>query len=96
MNFNKNNIEDFIDEWVDFREEDLSVLTFDDKKHLVYFDEHTEKILKNVANINKMFVKKQLSELDSEFADYTSYWNRKYYKKGFKDAVRLILFGISN
>lgn len=84
----KNNL---IEEWIDFREEQLSVLNFDDKKHLIYFDEHTEKILNNVPNINKKFVKKQLTALDIEFADYTNYWNRKYYKTGFNDALKLLI-----
>lgn len=96
MNFKKLNIDYLIDKWIDFREEELSILSFDDKKHIVYFDEHSEKILQNVANINKKFVKKQLFELDNEFADYTSYWNRKYYKNGFKDAFLLLLFSLSD
>ena len=96
MNFDKNNINKFINEWIDFREEDLSVLTFADHKHQIFFDEHIEKILKNVPEVNKNFVKKELYELDDEFANYTSYWNRKFYKAGFKDASKLILFGISD
>lgn len=96
MNYKKLNISDLINEWFDFREEELSILSFEDKKHIVYFDEHSEKILHNVPNINKKFVKNQLFELDSEFADYTSYWNKKYYKNGFKDAFRLFLFSIND
>lgn len=96
MNFNVNNIDKFIEEWIDHKEDDLSILNFDDKKHLILFDDHMDKILKNVSENNKKFVKKQLFELDNEFANYTSYWNRKYYKNGFKDAINLILFGISN
>jgi len=92
---NKNlDIETFLDKWLEFREEDLSILSFDDKKHIIYFDEHSEEIIKNVADINKKFVKKHLCELDNEFADYTAYWNRKYYKNGFKDALKLFLFSI--
>lgn len=89
---NYNNINNLIDEWLDFREEYLSILNNDDKKHSIYFDEHTEKILNNVPNINQKFVKQQLFELDNEFVDYTNYWNRKYYKNGFKDAFNLIYF----
>ena len=89
---NYNNINNLIDEWLDFREEYLSILNNDDKKHSIYFDEHTEKILNNVPNINQKFVKQQLFELDNEFVDYTNYWNRKFYKNGFKDAFNLIYF----
>ena len=89
MNLKKLNI---IDKWIDFREEELSILSFDDKKHIIYFDKHSENILKNVASSNKKFVRKELFELDNEFADYTSYWNKKYYKNGFKDAMNLFLF----
>lgn len=93
---NYNNPNDLVDEWINFREENLSILTYNDKKHLIYFDEHTEKILNNVPNINKKYVKQQLLELDNEFADYTNYWNRKYYKNGFKDGVKFLLYSLNN
>ena len=42
-----------------FREDDLCSLTCDeDRNHFVYFDEISERILKNVPDQNKKYVKK--------------------------------------
>lgn len=96
MYFNKNNINILIDNWLNFREEQLSSLTKEDKKHLINFDEHIENIMNYVPENNKNYVKKQFDSLDSNFVDYVTYWNEKYYINGFKDAIKLILFGISD
>lgn len=96
MNFNKNNIKLLIDNWLNFREEQLSTLTKEDKEHFINFDEHVENIMKNVSDNNKPYVKKQFDSLDNNFVDYVTYWNEKYYINGFKDAIKLILFGISD
>ena len=63
---------------------------YEDKKHFVYFDEISERILKNVPEQNKKYVKKQLDLLDENFMDYIFYWNEKYYRNGFCDGVQLI------
>ena len=47
--------------------------------------------LKNVPNSNKMYVEKQLNELERNFMAYLSYWNEKYYRNGFVDGARLII-----
>lgn len=73
-----------------FREENLSTLTEEGKKHWVYFDEISERILKNVPKENKKYVQKQLNKLDENFMDYICYWNEKYYRNGFVDGVQLI------
>ncbi len=96
MHFNKNNIKNLIDNWLNFREEQLATLTEEDKEHLIHFDEHIENIMKNVSDTNKNYVKKQFDSLDNNFVNYVSYWNEKYYINGFKDAIKLILFGISD
>lgn len=83
--------DDILKDWLSFREEDLCSLTCDeDRKHFVYFDEITEKILKNVPEQNKKYVEKQLKQLDDNFFDYICYWNEKYYRNGFRDGVQLI------
>ena len=83
--------DDILKNWLSFREEDLCSLTCDeDRKHFVYFDEITEKILKNVPEQNKKYVEKQLKQLDDNFFDYICYWNEKYYRNGFCDGVQLI------
>ena len=83
--------DDILKDWLEFREEDLYSLTCDeDRKHFVYFDEISERILKNVPEQNKKYVQKQLNLLDENFMDYIFYWNEKYYRNGFVDGVQLI------
>ena len=69
--------DDILKDWLEFREETLyCTLSAEDKKHFVYFDEISERILKNVPEQN--------------FMDYIFYWNEKYYRNGFVDGVELI------
>ena len=82
---------DILKDWLLFREDELSSLTCDeDRKHWVYFDEISERILKNIPKQNKNYVQKQLNILDDNFLDYLSYWNEKYYRNGFCDGVQLV------
>ena len=83
--------DDILKDWFIYRDEDISALkSNEDKKHWIYFDEIAEKILRNVPEQNKKYVKKQLDLLDENFMDYIFYWNEKYYRNGFCDGVRLI------
>lgn len=83
--------DDIFKDWLNFREEEVfCTLTEEDKKHFIYFDEISEKILKNVPAQNKKYVQKQLDLLDNNFTDYLCYWNEKYYRNGFCDGVQLI------
>ena len=83
--------DDILKDWLLFREDELSSLTCEeDRKHWVYFDEISERILKRVPNKDKKYVEKQLSFLDENFMDYIDYWNEKYYRNGFCDGVQLI------
>lgn len=78
-------------DWLMFREDDIASLgCAEAKKHWIYFDEISEKILKNVPDQNKKYVEKQLKQLDDNFFDYICYWNEKYYRNGFCDGVQLI------
>ena len=91
VNFREVNDNDILKEWLLFREEEISSLSFEeDKKHLVYFDEISDKILKSIPKNNRNYVKKQLDILDDNFFDYISYWNEKYYRNGFCDGVQII------
>ena len=84
--------DDILKDWLDFREEDLCSLTCDkDRKHHIYFDEISERILKRVSKNDKKYVKKQLSFLDENFMDYIDYWNEKYYRNAFVDGVHMIM-----
>lgn len=92
MSFREVNEDDILKELLNRREEGLLVyLTEEDKEHHIYFDEISERILKNVPKKNKKFVKKQLNRLDENFLDYLGYWNEKYYRNGFVDGAKVII-----
>ena len=83
--------DDILRDWLSFREEMvLGTLTKEDRKHWVYFDEISERILKNIPKQNRAYIQKQLNLLDENFMDYIGYWNEKYYRNGFCDGVQLI------
>ena len=89
--------DDILKEWLLFREDELSSITCDeDRKHWVYFDEISEKILRNVPKENKKYVQKQLEILDNNFLDYLGYWNEKYYRNGFVDGSQLVMDVLRN
>jgi hypothetical protein len=84
--------DNILKDWLLFREEDISSLKCDeDRKHWIYFDEISQNILRNVPKENKKYVQKQLEKLDNNFMDYIGYWNEKYYRNGFIDAIELII-----
>ena len=84
--------DDILKDWLLFREDEISSLSCDkDRNHWVYFDEISERILKNVPEQNKKYVRKQLDQLDENFMDYLCYWNEKYYRNGFVDGVQMIV-----
>lgn len=63
--------DDILKDWLLFREDEISSLTCDeDRKHWVYFDEISERILKNVPKQNRNYIQKQLNLLDDNFIDY--------------------------
>ena len=84
--------DDILKEWLDFREEDLCSLNCDeDRKHHIYFDKISERILRHVPKNDRKYVEKQLGFLDENFMDYIDYWNEKYYRNGFVDGIQLII-----
>ena len=92
VNFREVNDDDILKDWLLFREEEISSLSCEeDKKHWVYFDEISDKILKSIPKNNRNYVKKQLDILDDIFFDYISYWNEKYYRNGFVDGSQLVM-----
>ena len=92
VNFREVNEDDILKHWLLFREEEISSLSCeDDKKHWIYFDEISDKILKSIPKNNREYVKKQLDILDDNFFDYISYWNEKYYRNEFIDGVQMII-----
>lgn len=92
MSFREVNEYDILKELLNSREEGLlGYLTEEDKEHHIYFDEISERILKNVPNKNKKYVKKQLDRLDVNFMDYLMYWNEKFYRNGFVDGSQIVM-----
>ena len=92
VNFREVNDDDILKDWLLFREEEISSLSCEeDKKHWIYFDEISDKILKSIPKNNREYVKKQLDILDDNFFDYISYWNEKYYRNGFVDGSQLVM-----
>lgn len=83
--------DDILTEWLLFREEELSRLSDEDKKHFIHFEEIAKDIMRNVPNKNKKYVQKQLNKLDDNFMDYIFYWNEKYYRNGFADGVNIVV-----
>ena len=59
--------------------------------HWIYFDQISEKILRNVPDKIKKYVRKQLELLDNNFLDCISYWNEKSYRNGFVDGTQLTI-----
>lgn len=83
--------DDLLKEWLEFREEAvICVVSAEDKKHKIQFEEICNKILKNVPNQNSQYVKAQLELLDRNYMDYLDYWNEKYYRNGFVDGIELL------
>lgn len=91
MNNLRNVKDDLLKEWLNFREETiLAILDEEDSKHVIQYDDITEKILKKVSIQNQKYVKQQLELLDKNYMDYFDYWCEKYYRNGFVDSIELL------
>lgn len=83
--------DDLLKDWIDYRAETMfATLNAEDKKHIIQYDEITERILKNIPIQNKKYVMKQLDLLDKNYMDYFDYWCEKYYRNGFVDSIELL------
>lgn len=83
--------DDLLKDWLYFRDEDLcSLVSAEDRKHMIKFDEFSDIILKSIPKQNRPFVQKQLNKLDDNVMDYIGYWNEKYFRFDFCDGVELI------
>lgn len=82
---------DLLKDWIDYRAETIfAIKNVEDKKHVIQYDEITERILKNIPIQNKKYVMKQLDLLDKNYMDYFDYWCEKYYRNGFVDSIELL------
>ena len=83
--------EDLLKDWITYREETiLAISNEEDKKHVIRYDDITERILKNVPIERKKYVMSQLDLLDKNYMDYLDYWCEKYYRNGFVDSIELL------
>ena len=83
--------DDILKDWIEFREENLTSMSEEDKKHFICFEEISKRILNSIPNNNKKYVQKQLDQLDKNFMDYLYYWNEKYYRNGFVDGSQIVM-----
>ena len=91
MSFREVN-DDILKEFWEYRDQtEFVYITKEDKKHMIDFDEITDKILNSILKQNRKFVKKQLNKLDDNFSDYVGYWSEKYYRNGFVDGAKVII-----
>ena len=87
---NENNINSLLKEWFEFREEQISTFSDEDRKHFNFVEEVSQKILNNVSKKNRKYVEKQIEKLSYSFYGYAGYLNEKYYMSGFKDAILIV------
>ena len=89
-----NELNDLLSDWIIFRDEELSRLTKEDKKHLLHFDELEDKLLKSLPYKNREFAKVILEKVYDDFIDFCTYYNCKYYKSGFGDSLNLVIMSL--
>ena len=72
--------DDILKDGIEFRNETLSVMSDEGKKHFINFEEILERILNSISNKNRKYVQKQLEILDRNIFDCTFYWNEKFFQ----------------
>lgn len=82
---------DIIQDWLEFREDEInSHPDSNDKKYYSSLEEISDNILNAVSDINSEYVRSQLEQLDNNYMDYMWVWCHKYYKSGFADGIKII------
>lgn len=94
MEFNKDKIQDLMNEWIIFRDEELCKLTKEDLQQSLSFDNFSNLVLKNVSKKSEKFMLKQLDKFYDQMMDFTGYYNDKYYKAGFADCLNLVIMSL--
>ena len=62
----KKEMNDLLKQWIIFRDEELSTLTKEDKKHPLRFDEFEERLVKSlikIENIQELYLQKYMMTL---------------------------------
>ncbi len=86
-----------IDTLFKFREEDGIADLHKDMSYLKHMvkgikKEDIEDLISNISQENKVIKEKLLDTIDNLIADYNirlAYYNKKYYKQGFQDAMEM-------
>ncbi len=81
---------DIIQEWLEFREDEInSNIDSNERKYYSIFDEISSNILNAVSEINYEYVRSQLEKLDDNYMDYMGAWCHRYYRSGFSDGMKI-------
>lgn len=88
------NIDELFENWFEFREEKLETLTDEDRNHKRNTDVNVENIIKSIPKENANYVLEQLNIILNKLIDYSTYYNKKYYKAGIKDCFSIIIKSI--
>lgn len=91
---NDEKIENLLKHWMMFRDEELSLLSNEDKKHPLRFDEFEEKLIKSLPYKNREYTRIVLAKIYDDFIDFCSYYNEKYYRAGFGDCLNLVIMSL--
>ena len=91
---NDEKIEDLLKQWMMFRDEELSTLTKEDKKHPLRFNEFEEKLVKSLPYKNREYTRIVFAKIYDDFIDFCSYYNEKYYRAGFGDCLNLVIMSL--
>lgn len=82
---------DIIQDWLEFREDEInSHPDLNEKKYYSSLEEISDNILSAVSDINSEYVRSQLEQLDNNYMDYMGAWCHKYYKSGFADGMKIV------
>ena len=82
---------DIIQDWLEFREDEInSNPDSNEKEYYSILEGISDNILSAVSEINYEYVRSQLEQLDNNYMDYMGVWCHKYYKSGFADGMKIV------
>ena len=82
---------DIIQDWLEFREDEInSHPDSNEKKYYSSLEEISDNILNAVSEINSEYIKSQLEQLDNNYMDYMGVWYHKYYRSEFADGMKIV------
>lgn len=91
MNIFTKNEKSILKDWILYREENLTHLTGEDRKHLLHYETTIQNILDAIPEEYRKNISIKLEHFANDFFDYCNYYEEKYYKAGFRDFLSLIL-----